>query len=200
MTYFHYILGLALFAFGASAGYLVPRLLGRRRHEQPLVAEPAEAPPQMQTVLPQSVHETPKPETVGPQNAADDPKPTAEAGKVAVRPLEVERRVDDNDFAQKLMQLIEARIDQRSLQVDMLAGEMAMSHTLFYERVNRVFGESPAALIRNYRLKRAHEMLVNEKRTVAEVALLCGFGDAKYFSTVFKKHYNISPSKVASAL
>ena len=127
------------------------------------------------------------------------PAPPDEADEAVadvVRQQSLELTDEDREFARRLLELIDQRIDQRNLQVDMLASEMAMSHTLFYDRVHRALGESPATLLRNRRLARAKVMLAEQNRTVAEVALLCGFSDAKYFSTVFKKKYGVSPSKI----
>lgn len=40
------------------------------------------------------------------------------------------------------------------------------------------------------------EMLKNSKKSVQDIALECGFSDANYFSKVFKKKYNSSPSNI----
>lgn len=135
---------------------------------------------------------TPSVDSVAPDSAS---QPSAEVGPEPPAPTEA-LSADDSIFAEKLMSLIDQRLDQRNLQVDMLASEMAMSHTLFYERVNRVFGDSPASIIRNRRLQRARDMLAEGGHSVVEVSTLCGFSDAKYFSTVFKKHYGVSPSQI----
>lgn len=38
------------------------------------------------------------------------------------------------------------------------------------------------------------------KYSVAEVARMVGFRDASYFSSVFKKHYDQSPSSLVAAV
>lgn len=102
----------------------------------------------------------------------------------------------DDQFVARLMKAIDKYISQPDLSVEQLASEMAMSHTLFYEKVNKVLGMPPASLIRSCRMQKAKSLLVEGKLSVGEVALTCGFTDAKYFSTAFKKFYGISPSKV----
>ena len=71
---------------------------------------------------------------------------------------------------------------------------MAMSRTLFYIKLKSFTGKSPQDFIRIIRLERAAQMLRNG-RSVSDAATLAGFENAKYFSTVFKKYFGVSPSK-----
>lgn len=48
------------------------------------------------------------------------------------------------------------------------------------------------------RLERAAELL-RAGVPVGEVALQTGFANSKYFSTLFKKHFGISPSKYSES-
>lgn len=102
----------------------------------------------------------------------------------------------DEEFIQRLMKVIDKYIAQTDLSVNELAREMAMSHTLFYEKVNKLIGMPPASLIRSCRMQHAKALLLEHKYSVSEVALQCGFADAKNFSTAFKKYYGVSPSKI----
>ena len=45
------------------------------------------------------------------------------------------------------------------------------------------------------RLQHAAQLLKQGEHTVTEIADMVGFSDAKYFREVFKKYYNVSPSK-----
>jgi AraC-like DNA-binding protein len=71
---------------------------------------------------------------------------------------------------------------------------MAMSRTLFYVKLKSYTGKSPQDFIRIIRLERA-ALLLRGGHSVAEAAALSGFDNPKYFSTVFKKYFNVSPSK-----
>ena len=71
---------------------------------------------------------------------------------------------------------------------------MAMSRTLFYVKLKSYTGESPQDFIRIIRLERAASLLRNG-RSVTDAAALSGFDNPKYFSTVFKKYFGVSPSK-----
>ena len=45
------------------------------------------------------------------------------------------------------------------------------------------------------RLQHAAQLLKQGEYTITEIADIVGFSDTKYFREVFKKYYNVSPSK-----
>lgn len=125
------------------------------------------------------------------------PKEKTAAKKVPVKKEPSTQRDLDDQFIAQLMSVVDKYISQPDLSVDDLAKEMAMSHTLFYEKIHKLLGIPPASLVRNCRMKRAKELLLEGEHSIAEVAIMCGFSDAKYFSTAFKKYYGCSPSKIS---
>ena len=103
-------------------------------------------------------------------------------------------RLNDSPFRTRLLALIEARYHESGLNTDIMAQEMAMSRTALFERVRMEFDTTPAALLLSARIAHATEMLKSGDRPVGEIAVLCGFSDAKYFSKVYKKQTGKSPS------
>ncbi len=97
-------------------------------------------------------------------------------------------------FVDKATKLILERLSDSDFNIDQLCREMAMSRTLFYVKLKSYTGKSPQDFIRIIRLERAAVLLRNG-RSVTDAAALTGFDNAKYFSTVFKKYFNVSPSK-----
>ena len=102
----------------------------------------------------------------------------------------------DNDFLRRSMEVVAANLSDSAFSINDLCREMAVSRTLMYEKLRALAGQSPSDFIRGIRLRRAYELLQSADHSVAEVAVLAGFSDAKYFSTVFKKHFGESPSQV----
>ena len=78
--------------------------------------------------------------------------------------------------------------------IDDLCREMGMSRTLFYVKLKTYTGKSPQDFVRAIRLEKAANLL-RQGRSVTEVSVLTGFDNPKYFSTVFKKYFGVSPSK-----
>jgi AraC-like DNA-binding protein len=98
------------------------------------------------------------------------------------------------DFVDKASKLIVEHLSDSEFTIDRLCREMAMSRTLFYVKLKSYTGKSPQDFIRIIRLERAATLLRNG-HTVTDAASLAGFDNPKYFSTVFKKYFGVSPSK-----
>ncbi|MDR0540833.1 MAG: response regulator [Dysgonamonadaceae bacterium] len=99
----------------------------------------------------------------------------------------------DREFMDNLIQLIEQNLDNPDLNVSMLCSELALSHTLLYNRITQLTGYSPNEFIRIIRLKNASNMLITGKYTIAEVSTMVGIDNPKYFSRIFKDYYKVSP-------
>ncbi|QDR79037.1 response regulator [Sporomusa termitida] len=87
----------------------------------------------------------------------------------------------------------------KDLTLEQFAEKLFMSTGYFCRSFKKYAGEGYAAYLTKIRLKKARERLMSGKYTVAEVARMVGFRDASYFSSVFKKHYQQSPSNLAAA-
>ena len=100
----------------------------------------------------------------------------------------------DQDFLKKSTSFIKEHMKNPDFNVAELCRELAMSRTLYYGKLKSLTGQSPIEFIRAIRLTEAASLL-RRHIPVQEVAEKVGFTDAKYFSTVFKKYYGVSPSK-----
>jgi AraC-like DNA-binding protein len=98
------------------------------------------------------------------------------------------------DFVDKATELILEHLSDSEFTIDHLCREMAMSRTLFYVKLKSYTGKSPQDFMRIIRLERAASML-RSGSNVTDAAALTGFDNPKYFSTVFKKYFGVSPSK-----
>lgn len=58
------------------------------------------------------------------------------------------------------------------------------------------FGLAPVTYRRQLRLRRARELLVSSQMNVSEAAYAVGFTDPLYFSRVFRRAYNATPSEL----
>ena len=69
-----------------------------------------------------------------------------------------------------------------------------------YRKIKTLTGQTAVEVIRNIRLKRAAQLLKQQKLTVAEVTYHVGFNDLQYFRTCFKKQFGVSPSEYMTKL
>jgi AraC-like DNA-binding protein len=101
---------------------------------------------------------------------------------------------EGNEFIRRATKYVIDNLSDSDFNIDQLCREMTMSRTLFYVKLKSYTGKSPQDFIRVIRLERAAALLRNG-RSVAEAAACSGFDNPKYFSTVFKKYFGVSPSK-----
>lgn len=108
-----------------------------------------------------------------------------------------ERESFDRRFLVKLVETIEKNLQNEQFSVSELAKESGHSKSQLNRKLKIITGKSPSQFIREYRLKKALELLRDQKVTAAEVAYQVGFGSPSYFSTCFSSFYGYPPSEVA---
>ena len=101
----------------------------------------------------------------------------------------------DQDFLRKLMQVIEDNIHERDLSAVLLTNELGMSHSVVYKKLKALTGQSIIDFIRDFKLKRAAQLLSEHGFSVADACYKVGFSDRRYFTKVFKQKFGKSPSE-----
>ena len=101
----------------------------------------------------------------------------------------------DSAFIDKATSIVISNLSDENFGIEELCREMAMSRTLFYGKLKTLTAQTPQDFVRTIRLERASALL-RDGKGVQEVSVLVGFTNTKHFSTVFKKHFGISPSKI----
>ncbi len=101
----------------------------------------------------------------------------------------------DQQFMEKLMELMELHIGNGELTVDMLAKELYMSRSSFFAKLKTLTGLSPIEFIQQMRVKRAAQLIEENQYSMSEIATMVGINDSHYFSRYFKKAYSMTPSE-----
>lgn len=106
----------------------------------------------------------------------------------------VELSKEDERFYRKLERIVNTRLRNPNLNIDIIAAQFGIGRTNFYRKVREVTGMSPNDYLRKCRMERAAELLKDSEVAVNDVCAQVGIPDAQYFSRVFKTYYGISPS------
>lgn len=99
----------------------------------------------------------------------------------------------DQDLIQRLEEFVSAQMHNVDLSVDDIAGAMCMSRSTLFRRVKQIYGINPNEYLRQRRLSYAADLLQQNKYTISDICLLVGFNSPSYFSSCFKKQYNVLP-------
>ncbi len=102
----------------------------------------------------------------------------------------------DEEFMNKLTQIIEENISDTNLAGNFLCSELGISSSTLYRRVKELTDLSPNEFVRTIRLKKAVQLLKSKRNNVSEVSDMVGFNDPYYFSRCFKKQFGFPPSNL----
>lgn len=101
----------------------------------------------------------------------------------------------DDQFMEKVMEIMERQMDNSEVTIDEFAQEIGMGRSVFYQKLKSIVGLSPVDFIREMRIKRAAQLIESGEFNVSSIAYMTGFNDPKYFSKCFKKKYGVNPSE-----
>ena len=97
-----------------------------------------------------------------------------------------------------LEQRVEDNLQNEQFGVEELAEGVGMSRSHLHRKLKEATGQSVSQFIREYRLKKARQLLQSEELTVSESAYQVGFGSPTYFSTAFREFYGYPPGEARS--
>lgn len=117
--------------------------------------------------------------------------------KVEVNPSEVTITTLDQQLLSDCIAFVERNIDKAGLSPEELALGVNLSRTTLYKKLRSITGDTPVEFIRILRLKRAKQLLEQDRLYVAEVAGRVGFNNPKTFSKYFHEEFGVYPSEIA---
>jgi DNA-binding response OmpR family regulator/anti-sigma regulatory factor (Ser/Thr protein kinase) len=99
----------------------------------------------------------------------------------------------DEEIMKKVMLAIEENMDNNNFSVEELGSRVGINRTTFGNKIKSLTGFTPVEFIRDIRLKRAAQLIVDTQLLIKQVASISGFSDVKYFSKSFKDKYGVTP-------
>ncbi|WP_316841562.1 two-component regulator propeller domain-containing protein [Pedobacter gandavensis] len=105
----------------------------------------------------------------------------------------------DEQFLSRLIGIIESHMEQEDFGVELMADKIGMSQSVLYKKLKALTDLSVNDFAKSIRLKKAAELLLQNRYTVYEVGYMVGFSDRKYFSREFKKQFSKTPSEYIEA-
>ena len=104
---------------------------------------------------------------------------------------------NDELLMERIMKAINKNLSDSDFNVDMLTQEVGISRAQLHRKMKEMTGISTSEFLRNIRLEQAARLLREQKINVTQVAYTVGFSNLAHFSTIFRKHFGISPSEYA---
>jgi len=95
----------------------------------------------------------------------------------------------------KALQLIHRQAD-KEWTVDLLASEIGMSRTAFYNRFNDLVGEAPIKYLYKWRMMQAKQKLIDTQKPINHIAEEVGYQSDSAFQKAFKRFFKLTPASV----
>ncbi len=119
-------------------------------------------------------------------------------GKVKSEPevKEAEEKLSplDRKFIDRLKAAMEKHLPESDVKVDDIGSDIGLSRVQLYRKLKAITGLSPAELLRQMRLQKAHDLIMHSDQPISAIAYDTGFSSPGYFSKCFRDEYGISPS------
>lgn len=99
----------------------------------------------------------------------------------------------DNDYIQKVLKETRERYSEK-ISLETFSEELGVSGSYLSRKFKEATGQTYLDFLNKYRVQQAIKLLETGTYKIYEISEMTGFSDYKYFSTVFKKYTDRSPS------
>lgn len=103
----------------------------------------------------------------------------------------------DEDLLKKAFKIVEENISNEQFDIPFFCTELGVSRTMLFLKIKAWTNFTPNEFIHEIRLKRAAQLLEQNKLNVSEISYKVGFNNPKYFSKCFQKKYGETPTQFA---
>lgn len=110
-------------------------------------------------------------------------------------PEKVELTSPDEELLQKIVDIMEEHLEDTDFNVNQMCKMVHLSHMHFIRKVKQLTGKKPIDLLKSFRLKRAKDLLRQNKLSISEIAYKVGYDLPNSFSRAFKKEFGMSPKE-----
>lgn len=101
----------------------------------------------------------------------------------------------DEEFLSKMNEVIEQNISNVDFNMEQLAERLNISSSGLFSKIKALSGSTPNRLLLLMRLKKATELLNENKYRINEVCYMVGFNNPSYFAKCFQKQYGVLPKE-----
>lgn len=110
---------------------------------------------------------------------------------------QIQVKGNNDALIERVMKYMNEHLADPDLNVEKLTEDVGISRAQLHRKLKEIAGVSAGEFIRNLRLEQAARLIEEGQINITQVAYSVGFNNQTHFSTVFKKHYGMSPSEYA---
>ena len=110
---------------------------------------------------------------------------------------EVKVKGNNDVLMEKIMKCVNENLSNPDFDMEMMTHEVGISRAQLHRKMKEMTGISTSEFVRNLRLEQAARLIREKKINITQVAYSVGFNNQAHFSTVFKKHFGMTPTEYA---
>lgn len=111
----------------------------------------------------------------------------------------IEVKGNNDALMDRIMKCINSNLADPDFNVEKLTEEVGISRAQLHRKMKEIAGVSTGEFIRTLRLEQAARLIIEGKINITQVTYAVGFNNQTHFSTVFRKHFGMSPTEYAEA-
>ncbi|OKL41863.1 hypothetical protein A3841_07540 [Pontibacter flavimaris] len=119
------------------------------------------------------------------------------ASESFIKPSDITITSMDEKLLEKALQIVEENISNENFDIATFCEELGVSRTMLFTKIKAWTNLTPNDFILTMRMKRAAQLLEQNKLNISQVGFEVGFKNPKYFSKCFQRHFSETPTAYA---
>ena len=104
----------------------------------------------------------------------------------------------DEQLLKKAFKVVEENIGNEQFDIPFFSSELGVSRTMLFTKIKAWTNLTPNDFVQEIRMKRAAQLLEQNKLNISQISYKVGFNNPKYFSKCFQKKFGETPSQYAN--
>jgi signal transduction histidine kinase/DNA-binding response OmpR family regulator/streptogramin lyase len=104
----------------------------------------------------------------------------------------------DEQLLKKAFKIVEENIANEQFDIPFFCSELGVSRTMLFTKIKAWTNFTPNEFIHEIRMKRAAQLLEQNKINISQISYKVGFNNPKYFSKCFQKKFGETPTQYLS--
>jgi signal transduction histidine kinase/DNA-binding response OmpR family regulator len=113
--------------------------------------------------------------------------------ELSIMPAQMTVTNADENVLKRMLEVIEENISNPDLSANTFVTEIGMSRSVLYAKLKELTGQSVNEFVRTVKLKKASQVILQNRKTISEVAYMFGFNTPQYFTKCFKEEFGVPP-------
>ena len=101
----------------------------------------------------------------------------------------------DEQLLKKAFKVVEENISNEQFDIPFFCSELGVSRTMLFTKIKAWTNFTPNEFIHEIRMKRAAQLLEQNKINISQISYKVGFNNPKYFSKCFQKKFGETPTQ-----